>query len=90
MNRKDDDNLQATDHLPLKIGHTTQAFMQLVPRNCPRETSKKNNGIPQVTRQMINGIRKAPENAQENSRFVCKVHYTLFEKRNFSEHNNMA
>ena len=67
----------ATYHLPLKIGHTTHAFMQLVPRNCPRETSKRNNGIPQVTRQTTNGMRKAPVK-DECIMMYEYVHYLMF------------
>ena len=55
-----DSYMEIDTYLPLKIGHTTHALMQLVPINCPRETSKKNSGIPQVTRQTRNGMRKAP------------------------------
>ena len=47
-------------HIPLKRGHIVHILTGLRLTNWPRDTSKKNSGIPHSTRKMKYGIKKAP------------------------------
>ena len=52
-------------HIPLNIGHSFSHTASGLRREyCPRTSSKKNRGIPHSPRNVIYGIRKAPENNQ--------------------------
>lgn len=46
--------------VPLKIGHIFHTPSPPIPKNCPRDVSRKKVGIPAPSRHNKYGTRKAP------------------------------